>query len=79
MTFAVTRGVPEAGAAFALTMFAGVALGLASVTLCAVAFRASFARLVAGHPLLLERLARLVAAAVGLALIAVAINEIVNS
>lgn len=38
-TFAISRGVPEAGIAFAVTMMAGVALILAAVVTAKVLFR----------------------------------------
>ena len=47
MTFAMSRGVPEAGIMFAIVMMTGVALTLSTVALLTVFFRSQFERLLA--------------------------------
>ena len=78
MTFAMAHGVPEAGVAFAAVMLAGVALVLASVALAAVVFRQQMLRLLASRPQLIERTTRVIQAAAGIVLVAIALNEIMQ-
>lgn len=73
MTYAVSRGAPEAGLAFAAVMMIGVAL-----TLCAVACTSIFARqgimkLVATRPVLIERVTRGLEGCVGVLLLFIAL------
>jgi len=77
MTFAIARGVPEAGIAFAVTMMAGVALTLSAVALITVFFRIQLIRLMESRPKLIEALTRSMEAVAGAILVTVALNEIV--
>jgi ABC-type nickel/cobalt efflux system permease component RcnA len=76
MTFAISRGVPEAGIAFAVTMMTGVAFVLAAVAAITVVFRQQVMRLVERRPMLFDRIARGVEGLAGLFLIAVALREL---
>jgi nickel/cobalt exporter len=76
-TFAISRGVPEAGIAFAVTMMAGVALTLSAVALITVFFRIQLVRLLESRPKLIEALTRSMEAVAGAILVAIALNEIV--
>jgi nickel/cobalt transporter (NicO) family protein len=76
MTFAVTRGVPEAGVAFAFVMIIGVGLVLATVALAAVLFRQQLIRLLASRPKVVDRVTRTIQVTAGVILIMVALNEI---
>ncbi|PLU77225.1 ABC transporter permease [Sinorhizobium medicae] len=76
MTFAMSRGVPEAGIMFALVMMTGVALTLSGVALATVFFRRRMERLLADHHQLLARASKAIEAAAGGILVAVAIHEI---
>lgn len=78
MTFAIARGVPEAGIAFALTMMTGVALILCAVALATVFFRQQLVRLLETRPQAIATATRSVEAIAGLILIAVAIHEIMR-
>lgn len=73
MTFAISRGVPEAGVAFALTMVIGVALTLSAVALATVLFRQKALSLLARRQRLLARAGRLVEGAAGLLLLLIAV------
>jgi nickel/cobalt transporter (NicO) family protein len=77
MTFAISRGVPEAGLLFALAMMIGVAITLAVVALLAVAFNRQTARLLASRPHLLMTASRVLEGVAGLVLLALAVREIV--
>lgn len=76
MTFAISRGVPEAGIAFAFTMMLGVALTLSTVAIATILFRDRLMRLLAHRARLLDRSARFIEAAAGLVLLAVALREV---
>lgn len=76
MTFAVTRGVPEAGVAFAFVMIIGVGLVLATVALAAVLFRQQLIRLLASRPKVVDRVTRTIQSAAGIILVIVAFNVI---
>ncbi|RVG03265.1 nickel/cobalt transporter [Sinorhizobium meliloti] len=76
MTFAITRGVPEAGIMFAVVMMTGVALTLSCVALATVFFRTQMERLLAKRQKLLIGVSKLVEAMAGAILLAVAIHEI---
>jgi len=79
MTFAISRGVPEAGVAFAAVMMIGVALVLAAVALAAVLFRQQLLRLVAARPRAVEAATRAVQVFAGLVLAAVAANAFLDT
>lgn len=76
MTFAITRGVPEAGVAFAAVMMIGVALVLGTVALAAVLFRQQLLRLLAMRPRAVDIVTRAIQIIAGLILVAVALNAI---
>ena len=78
MTFAMSRGVPEAGIMFALVMMTGVALTLCSVASATIFFRTQIERLLATRPTLLTRTSKAVEAIAGIILVAVAIHEILR-
>lgn len=75
MTFAISRGVPEAGIAFAVTMMAGVALTLSAVALITVFFRSQLVRLLESRPKLISGATRSLETIAGAVLVAVALNE----
>jgi nickel/cobalt transporter (NicO) family protein len=76
MTFAISRGVPQAGIVFAVTMMAGVALTLSAVALITVCFRIQLVRLLKSRPKLIASVTRSVEAVAGAVLVAVALHEI---
>lgn len=76
MTFAVTRGVPEAGVAFAFVMIIGVGLVLATVALAAVLFRQQLIQLLVSRPRVVDRVTRTIQVTAGIILIVVALNAI---
>jgi ABC-type nickel/cobalt efflux system permease component RcnA len=76
MSFAISRGVPQAGVAFAITMMAGVALVLSAVASATVLFRQQVIHLVDQRPILLDRLTRGIEAIAGLILILIALREL---
>ncbi|PLU08049.1 nickel/cobalt transporter [Sinorhizobium medicae] len=76
MTFAISRGVPEAGIMFALVMMTGVALTLSSVALATVFFRTRMEKLLATQQALLTKISKAVEAVTGLILVIVAVREI---
>jgi nickel/cobalt exporter len=76
MTFAISRGVPEAGVAFAAVMMIGVALVLGTVALAAVLFRRQLLRLLATRPRAVDAVTRAIQITAGLVLVAVAWNAI---
>jgi nickel/cobalt exporter len=76
MTFAISRGVPEAGVAFALVMMIGVALVLGTVALAAVLFRQQLLHLLAKRPRAVDAVTRAIQIAAGLVLVMVAGNAI---
>jgi nickel/cobalt transporter (NicO) family protein len=76
MTLAVSRGVPEAGLAFVIAMFIGVAAVLVSIA-TTVAFARSWAEgAMARNGALLATASRLLDTVAGVALIAVALREV---
>nr|WP_313533785.1 sulfite exporter TauE/SafE family protein [Brucella anthropi] len=77
MTFAVSRGVPEAGIAFALVMMLGVALTLSAVAAAAVLFRQGMIHLIEDRAVLLDKTSRVIEAGAGLLLTLVAIRELI--
>jgi len=76
MTFAISRGVPEAGVAFAVTMMLGVALTLSIVAAAAILFRQRMVHLIETRAALLDRITRTIEGIAGIALTAVAIREL---
>lgn len=76
MTFAISRGVPQAGVAFAAVMMIGVALVLATVALAAVLFRQQLLRLLSSHPRLVDAVTRTIQVLAGIVLVIVAINAV---
>lgn len=76
MTFAISRGVPEAGIAFAVTMMAGVALVLATVAAATVLFRQQVMHLIKCRPILFDRITRGVEGGAGLVLTLIALREL---
>lgn len=76
MTFAMSRGVPEAGIMFALVMMIGVALTLSGVALATVFFRTRMEKLLATRQALLTKISKAVEAVTGLILVTVAVREI---
>jgi ABC-type nickel/cobalt efflux system permease component RcnA len=76
MTFAVSRGVPEAGIAFALVMMLGVALTLCLVAAATILFRQSMIHLIENRATLLDRASRLIEAVAGILLTLIAVREL---
>lgn len=76
MTYAISRGVPEAGIAFAVTMMAGVALVLATVATATVLFRQQVVHLIERRPLLLDRITRGIEGGARLILTVIALREL---
>ncbi|UCI08750.1 sulfite exporter TauE/SafE family protein [Mesorhizobium sp. B1-1-8] len=76
MTFAISRGVPEAGLAFAATMMLGVAFTLSAVALLAVFFRRQLLHLLQSYPRALASVTWSVEGIAGAVLAAVAVHEI---
>ena len=76
MTFAMSRGVPEAGIMFAIVMMTGVALTLSSVALSAVLFGTRIERLLATQRELLAKASKTLEAVAGVILVSAAIHEI---
>ncbi|MFD2054316.1 nickel/cobalt transporter [Mesorhizobium calcicola] len=76
MTFAISRGVPEAGLAFAVTMMIGVALTLSAVALLAIFFRQQLLNLLQSHPKALALVTRSIGGIAGAVLAVIAIHEI---
>lgn len=77
MTFAITRGVPQAGVAFAVTMMLGVAATLSVVALAAVFFRQQLVSLLETRPRVVDAITRTIQVLAGLVLVMVAWNAIV--
>ena len=77
MTFAISRGVPEAGVAFAMVMMLGVALTLSIVAIATILFRKGMIHLIENRTVLLDRTSRAIEAAVGILLMLVALRELV--
>ncbi|WP_095081714.1 ABC transporter permease [Mesorhizobium sophorae] len=77
MTFAISRGVPQAGVAFAVTMMLGVACTLSVVDLAAVVFRQQLLRLLETRPRVVDAVTRAIQILAGLVLVIVAWNAII--
>ena len=76
MTFAISRGVPQAGIAFAVTMMIGVAVTLSFVAITVVLFRQQVTRLLETRPRLVAAFSRAIEATADIILVAVAAREI---
>ena len=76
MTFAISRGVPEAGVAFAAVMMIGVALVFGAVALASVLFRQQLLRLLATRPGVVDLVTRSIQILAGLVLVIVPVNSI---
>ena len=76
MTFAVSRGVPEAGIAFAVVMMAGVAATLSAVALASVAFRRGVMVVLTTRPRLMDYAARILHALSGVFLLILAVMDL---
>lgn len=76
MTFAIGRGVPQAGIAFACAMMMGIATVLATVAVAAVLFRKWLVRLVETKGHYLDGATRIFEALSGIVLITIAILEL---
>ena len=76
MTFGLSRGVPQAGVAFAAVMMIGVAIVLGTVALAAVLFRQQLLRLLASRPRSVDAVTRAIQIVVGVVLVVVAVNAI---
>jgi nickel/cobalt transporter (NicO) family protein len=76
MTFAMTRGVPQVGVAFAVMMMVGVTLTLSTVALASVFFSRQLIRLFVTSPRLIAGISRSTEAIAGLILVLVAVHEI---
>jgi ABC-type nickel/cobalt efflux system permease component RcnA len=76
MTFAIGRGVPQAGVAFACAMMVGIALVLASVTVVAIVFRKWLTRFVETRGAYLHGATRIFEAASGAVLMLIAAIEL---
>lgn len=79
MTFAISRGVTQAGVAFAAVMMIGVASVLASVALAAVLFRQQLLRLLSLRPRLVDAVTRTIQVLAGVVLVTVAINALMDA
>lgn len=76
MTFAIAKGVPQAGIAFALCMMIGVAFTLSVVAGATIFFRGALLRLVERKGFLLTQVSRMLEALAGLGLIGLAVIEL---
>ncbi|MER8785419.1 sulfite exporter TauE/SafE family protein [Mesorhizobium sp. M0437] len=79
MTFAMSRGVPAAGALFAVTMMVGVALTLSCVAVLSILFRERLVQFFARQPRLFETISRAIEGGAGLALAGVAVWQITSA
>jgi ABC-type nickel/cobalt efflux system permease component RcnA len=75
MTFAMSRGVPQAGLAFAVAMLIGVALTLSAVALATVFIRERVLHILQKYPHAMSRVSRALEGVAGLALLLVAVSE----
>jgi ABC-type nickel/cobalt efflux system permease component RcnA len=76
MTYAIARGVPAVGIAFAATMMLGVALTLSMVAAATVLFRQKMVHLIENRAELLDRSTRAIEALAGFTLSAIAVREL---
>lgn len=75
-TFAIARGVPQAGILFALAMMAGIAFTLSAVAVLAVVFGSQLARLLASRVALFAAASRSIEGLAGFVLAVIAVREI---
>ena len=73
LTFAIVRGVPEAGLVFAMAMMAGVATTLSAVAVSVAFARGRLLDLVRDDPDWFDRASRIIEAVAGLILVAVSL------
>lgn len=78
MTFAMTRGVPQAGLAFAAVMMIGVAATLVAVALTALGARRLLECLLTNYPRALGRTAATLQVLSGIVLVIIAINALTS-
>lgn len=78
MTFAISRGVPEAGVALAATMMLGVGLTLSTVALAAVFFRQQLMRLLETRPHVVTAVTRAIQIVAGTVLVLLAWNALAS-
>lgn len=76
MTFALSRGVPEAGLAFSVSMLVGVAAILGVVALVAAVARGSLVHFLDGHKAALAQVSHVLDAISGAALTSIALFEL---
>ena len=76
MTYAISRGVPAVGIAFAATMMLGVALTMSVVAAATVSFRQTAVHLIENRADLLDKSTRILEAVAGLALMLIALREL---
>ncbi|AWC20911.1 Nickel/cobalt efflux system RcnA [Aminobacter sp. MSH1] len=76
MTFAISRGIPAAGLAFAATMMIGVAVTLSAVAIVAILFRQQLVHVLQSRPQLVAAVSRCIEAVAGFVLVAIAVHEI---
>lgn len=76
MIFAVTRGVPQVGLAFAAVMMVGVTLTLGAVALTALYARHSLERVLTSHPRALAQTAATLQVLTGIVLVIISINAL---
>ncbi len=77
MTFAISRGIPGAGIAFAATMMLGVSLILSVTAAATILFRQRVVQLIEGRPVLLMRITRATEGGAGLVLTMIAVRELI--
>jgi nickel/cobalt exporter len=75
MFFALARGVPDAGLTFALSMFVGVGLPLATVAALVILCRDGFVSVETEHTPSMQRMSRILERLTGAMLVAVGIKE----
>jgi nickel/cobalt exporter len=75
MTFAIARGVPQAGLVFSIAMIAGVAVTLSAIAVLVALVRERAARQLEAYPRTMLGLSRGLEALAGLALVAIAFRE----
>jgi nickel/cobalt exporter len=78
MTFAISRGVPEAGLVFAVAMMLGVALTLSAIALLTALLRVRVAHQLEHRPALLHGLSRGLEGVAGVVLLVVALQELMR-
>jgi len=76
MFFAISRGVPEAGAVFAIAIMLGVALTLSAVALVAISARGGLAALIERYGGSFDRAGRFMEAAAGALLVLIGAREV---